>query len=439
MTTVARWSRYACAAALAVASGCASAEKRLEQGMTLEQRGRPADAARRYIDALEKEPALPGARERLQRSADLAAAEMIARAGALESAGRAAEAADVILDLDALRAETARLQVRTAVPADYAQRRRATLDRAIDEAVATSGSAVGRSDFGRASERLERAMRRWEPSAGQRAALDRARFDTHAGWAEAELRAGRFRAAHERAAAATRTTAPESQDVERVFAIQREALRLGTVAVAVMPVSARAADRERLPADFLAELNDELELNRWSRPPLFVRILDPREVRGSARRHGYPRDEPTTRDAVSLGRQLGARFVIVPVIDSVEVGESGVRETRRAVRTQASADTAFTLREGRRTLRARIAYRVVDVEEGGAPDTGSLWSDASGDFREGRYAGDWRDLVLPARDRALFDPRRLNRADRGVAGELSSELASELEREIFDRMLREIP
>ncbi|HYW08798.1 MAG TPA: hypothetical protein VE913_17685 [Longimicrobium sp.] len=436
MTLVARWSRYACAAALALAAGCANAAKRYEQGMTLEQRGRLADAARRYIDALEKEPALPGAREGLQRSADLAAAEMIARAAALENAGRAGEAADVFLELDALRGETARVQVRTAVPADYGQRRRAAFDRAVDEAVARSGSAVALSDFGRANQRLERAMRRWYPSPEQRAALDRARFDTQAGWAEAELRAGLFRAAHERAAAAARTAAPESQDVERVFAVQREALRLGTVSVAVMPVGARAAERERLPADFLAALNDELELNRWSRPPLFVRILDTREVRGSARRHGYPRDEPTTSDVVSLGRQLGARFVIVPVIDSVEVSESGVRETRRPVRTRASADTAFTLRQGRHTLRARIAYRVVDVEERHPPDTGWLWSDATDDFREARYAGDWRDLVLPARDRALFEPRR---EDRGVARRLTSELATTLERETFDRMVREVP
>ncbi|HKP76282.1 MAG TPA: hypothetical protein VJT67_12215, partial [Longimicrobiaceae bacterium] len=51
-------------AALALA-GCASASKRYEQGVQLEQQGRPADAARRYIDALKKDPSLSDARARL--------------------------------------------------------------------------------------------------------------------------------------------------------------------------------------------------------------------------------------------------------------------------------------------------------------------------------------------------------------------------------------
>ena len=51
---------------LTMAAGCMSANKRLEQGMKLEERGRPADAARRYIDALRRDPSLADARARLE-------------------------------------------------------------------------------------------------------------------------------------------------------------------------------------------------------------------------------------------------------------------------------------------------------------------------------------------------------------------------------------
>ena len=52
--------------ALVVAgSACTSATKRLEQGQQLEQQGRRTDAARRYIDALRKDPSLTEARQRL--------------------------------------------------------------------------------------------------------------------------------------------------------------------------------------------------------------------------------------------------------------------------------------------------------------------------------------------------------------------------------------
>ncbi|HYJ79161.1 MAG TPA: hypothetical protein VEW03_06155, partial [Longimicrobiaceae bacterium] len=162
--------------ALAVAA-CASAEKRYEQGMELEQRGRPADAAERYIDALKKDPRLADARPRLQESGDRAVMDYLGEAGALEAAGRADEAVDVLLRLDALRRDAAAVGVTLSVPADYLARRRATLDRAVDDAIraALELARAGRPDD--ADRRLARAVDRFEPSPAQRAALARARAE----------------------------------------------------------------------------------------------------------------------------------------------------------------------------------------------------------------------------------------------------------------------
>src|SRR4051794_9319280 len=80
-------------AALALA-GCASAGKRLEQGVQLEQQGRPADAAQRYIDALKKDPSLGEARTRLLDAGQRAIADYLRDADAAEAASRWGDAAD---------------------------------------------------------------------------------------------------------------------------------------------------------------------------------------------------------------------------------------------------------------------------------------------------------------------------------------------------------
>lgn len=435
---LARWTRRGSAAlALVLAAACASAEKRMNQGLALEQRGRPADAAERYIEALKKDPSLTTARARLQEAGDRAVQDAISESAALAATGRAAEAANTLLRLDALGREASAVGVRLAMPADYAQRRRATFDRAIDDAIAYAERAQDGS-FDEAVSRLERATNRWEPGPGQRAGLDRARFEAHLGWAEAGMRAGQYRAAHERAHAAAALFGREGPEARRALALQDEALRRGTLRVAILPVGSEPGARSRLPDDLVPALNDALELDHWSRAPLFVQVLDPRTVRGAARRHGYTRQAPSLRDAVELGRSVGAELVVRAAIDSVAVTESGVRETRRPARTAAGADTAYTLREGRRAMRVRVTYTVVRVNDYLESSEERVWASGDTGFREAVYRGNPRDLTLASRERDLFDERQAGRAGRELIDELTRELAPRMEREVFDRLLRDV-
>ncbi len=417
-----------------LAGACASAEKRMNQGMALEQRGRPSDAAERYIDALKKDPSLTSARPRLQESGGCALQDAIAEAAALDAAGRSPDAADVLLRADELRRDAAGVGVQLATPPDYAQRRRATFDRAIAATVDLARRAEAGGSFDDAASRLERASRRWEPAPAQRAELDRARYEVQLGWAEAGMRGGQFRAAYDRARTAAALFGPGSADAERALAIQQEALRRGTVRVAILPIGTEGPAGTRLPADLVPALNDELELNRWTRAPLFVEVLDPRVVRNAARRHGYTRPAASLRDAVQLGRSVGAELVLRPAIDSVSVVESDLRETRRPARTVAGTDTAYTLREGRRAMRVRVTYRVVRVSDLRESTEEEVWASGDVRFREARYAGNHRDLSLPRAERQLFDER----PTRELVDELTRELAVRLERDVFDRLLREV-
>ncbi|HLL83438.1 MAG TPA: hypothetical protein VK420_12325 [Longimicrobium sp.] len=435
--TVARWTRRGSAALMLILAGCASAEKRMNQGLTLEQRGRPADAAERYIDALKKDPSLATARARLQETGDRAVGEAISESASLGASGRAAEAANTLLRLDALGRDAAAVGVRLNLPADYAQRRRATFDRAIDDAIAYAERAGGSGSFDEAVSRLERTGR-WEPGPGQRAELDRARFDAQLGWAEAGLRAGQYRAAHERARAAAALFGRESPEARRALDLQDEALRRGTLRVAILPLGSEPGARAKLPDDLVPALNDALELNHWSRAPLFVQVLDPRTVRGTARRHGYARQAASLRDAVELGRAVDAELVVRAAIDSVVVTESGLRETRRPARTSAGADTAYTVREGRRAMRVRVTYTIVRVNDYRESTEEHVWAGADTDFREAVYRGNPRELTLASRERDLFDERRAGRAGRDLIDELTRELGPRMEREVFDRLLRDV-
>lgn len=419
------------------AAGCVTNQKRLEQGIALEERGRPADAAARYVAVLRREPGQPEARAGLQRSGDQAVNEYLAEADASDRGGRPDEAAEALLRLDALRREANGVGVTLAVPADYEGRRRATLDRAIADAIAAGQDAGARGTYVEALRALERAER-WQPSAGQRAQLVRARYDAGLAWAEGELRAGRFRAAYERAGEAMRALGPDGDD-GRAEALRREALDRGTVRVAVLPVAATPEARRKVHEDFLPELNDVLEQQAWTRPPLFVDVHDPNQTAREARRHGYGRQAPSTRDAAAIGRSLGVDLVVVAELDSVAAGQADVRSERRAARTREGADTAYTVRQGRDELWGRVTFAVIDARTVRVVDQGAVSARADARFRRAVYQGDWRTLSLTREERDLFDARSDDDTARTLVRELSGGFSERLGRDVYELLLRMIP
>lgn len=419
----------------ALATGCASASKRYEQGLELEQRGRPADAAQRYIDALKKDRSLADARTRLQDSGNRAVADYLTEAGGYEGAGRYPDAADVLRRLDDLRADAGAVGVALAAPADYAQHRRDTFDRAVDQAVDASSDAVARRDFSGAVGWLDRAVQRWEPSPAARDRLARARYDALFGWADGEMQAGRYRAAYDRAALAMQVGGGYGAEAAD---LQREALRRGTVRVAILPVGARAVVRDSLPDELFAALNDELSRDHWSRSPLWLDLIDPMSIRRESRGGGRAWQPIDPAAGAQIGRRLGARIVVVMELDSVRRSEVDVTTQRRPIRTQAGADTAYTLRTGRREVWTRVTYRVVDAAGWGrVADQGTVTARSSARFQRAEYRGDWRTLALPFTDRVLFaDPGWGN--SRETVRELSDGLAEGLGREVISTVMRRI-
>ncbi|HVG46344.1 MAG TPA: hypothetical protein VM890_16490 [Longimicrobium sp.] len=426
--------RAALAVALAAAAaGCASASKRYEQGVQLEQQGRAADAAERYIDALKKDRTLADARARLLDAGQRAVADYLRDADAAESASRYDAAAESLRRLDALRSDAGAVGVALPVPAGYEQRRAATFERAVDQALAEAEGALQRRDYAGAVRMLDRVAERWRATPEQRARMDRSRQDAQLAWAEGELSAGRYRSAFEHARQAGGGMASG-----RSAELQEEALRRGTVRVAVFPVGAPSRMDDRVRASVLPELNDALALGPWARSPQWIDVLNPVAASRLARQRGWWGRDIQPYEAVSMGRELGARMAVTLTLDSIRRTEAGVETVRRTAKTRAGVDTAYTIREGRLETWARVAWRVVGVESyRGAEEEGAVSARSSTRFRHATYAGDWRDLELPQAERVLFQ-RQDEGYNRETARELANGLTDSLGRAVFDALLRRI-
>ncbi|MFL5540367.1 MAG: hypothetical protein ACJ8J0_15355 [Longimicrobiaceae bacterium] len=419
------------AAALAgSAAGCASASKRYEQGVQLEQQGRAAEAAQRYIDALKKDRTLADARARLLEAGQRAIADYLRDADAAGSAGLHADAAESVRRLDELRDDAGAVGVALPAPAGYEQRRAAIFARAVDQAMADAEDAVARRDYSAAVRHIDRAVSRWHATPEQLQRLERSRHEVQLAWAEGEMSAGRFRSAFDHA----RQAGGDARAAE----LQAEALRRGTVPVAVFPVGAPSRMDDRVRAGVLPELNDALAVGPWDRPPQWIEVLSPAAAARLARQRGWWGRDIQNDEAESMGRQLGARMAVVMTLDSIVRTESGVETVRRAAKTQKGVDTAYVVREGRRESWARVSWRLVEVDGfRGTRDQGTVSARGSARFREAAYAGDWRDLQLSQPERMLFQ-RPDEGYDRGTVRELANSLSDPLGRAVFDALLRRI-
>ena len=108
--------------------GCASAGKRLEQGMEAEAGGDYHTAAYRYIQALEKDRSLAEARDGLLSAWESALAQGTAFARERMSEGDPVGAAGEYRQLDALRRDARDVGVSLPTTDRYAPERRAALD-----------------------------------------------------------------------------------------------------------------------------------------------------------------------------------------------------------------------------------------------------------------------------------------------------------------------
>ncbi|MGW8266918.1 MAG: hypothetical protein ACWGSQ_11150 [Longimicrobiales bacterium] len=435
-----------------LASACASAGDRLEQGIEAEAYGRWYQAANRYIEALEKDSRMTEARNRLLEVGDSAITESLRTTEARLETGDPVGAGEEVQRIDRLMARALGVGVRLPAPEDYPDTRRRTFDAAIDELLAAGGDARARGEWDRGRNAYARLRNDFEPTASQR----RESLDAESGllldWAYAEERAFHFRRAFGLAdeamevAALARGRQTPGDPVEgavddggdligAALALQDRAVAAGTLGMAVFPITEASALEDRgnvAPAQLLSDI---LELEHWRQPPLFIAVADPILVRTLSRR--FTPGGALLRPERVL-EELGADFGVLIEIFEWTVTEENVRRRTRTARTPRGATVSYTEEDG--TLRIAVTTDILVVgRDGRELEHFPLTEDEGGGFERGVYEGDPRALELSRSEARLFDPVVQAQQRAVVEDALMHRLAERIAREVYRRVLSRIP
>ncbi len=228
--------------ALMTAAGCASAGKRYDQGIEAEQQGQYIEAAKRYIDALEKDRNHAEARERLRQVAPKAVDAYLSRVELALSSGQPTEAAEEYRGLDALAREASGVGEPLPLPEDYHSYRRSIFDAAIAYLIEQGATAEEAGQWSSAKRAYERADR-YQPDIEQADALLDGLINTHLGWCEADIYRGRYRSAVQHAdEAIAMSGGPDSPIGPSALDLRATAIDLGACRRDMQPVLFESAN-----------------------------------------------------------------------------------------------------------------------------------------------------------------------------------------------------
>ena len=318
---------------LLLATACASATDRFNDGLELQAQGRYMEAAYRYADAVEKDPSLQEARDRLLIVGDSAIMVALEEADRLDGRGEPVAAARQYQSIDRLMSRVRSVGMRLLEPHGYRVARRTAFEGAIDWYMVEGEDASREGRWEDAIRAFASARDDFSPSRDQREASLDAQTRVIIDWAEIELGDRRPRAAYgiaERALSVRRST-PRPIVLE-IRDLQDRALAMGTVVVAALPVSATGRVRNIVGTELEVQLDEGMESGYWRDAPPFVQMADAnilrRELRGLLRGR-IPQSPALVGRALNL---IGADYGIMVEVTSIRISDENLEvEERTAV------------------------------------------------------------------------------------------------------------
>ncbi len=398
---------------VAVAGGCASGKRAYTDGMALETSGDYDAAADAYATALERDPSLPNVPGRLAVAGREAVRQAVGRAPGLDPEGAALgyRRAQALVD------RAAALGVDLRRPAGFETDRDAAYAVAVDALLDDAERAYAAADFRRSLDRVARA-RTFGPSPDRAEVLDGLALDTYQAWAQADLDAGRFRAALGHADAALALGLDPARSA-RLDDLRDDIFDAGRLIVAVLPT-----EGGDLPEAFRRDLTDALADDHLRDAGPFVVLVDPADVRRwdrDRRRGPALSDSPRRlgRAAADLGADLG---VVVVLSDVAEREVAGDARTETARVRSTGADATISVRQI--TVEVTVDADVVVADAGGRPVCDvAVEAQGRASYDRATTAGDWRALDLSRRQRAAFADDAADRAFDDALVDLRERLA----------------
>ena len=425
-------------AALLVAAltGCVSAERRFKQAQKLEGEGRLEEAARRYIAALAKDPAMEDARYNLADVGALLVDDYLAQARAHEANGLYENAVAALDRLDGLRGRAAQVGVPLAVPGDYEDFRRDMIAAAVDSLFRQGENLEGAGNWAEASRRYEK-LRAYPLTSDRMLEVDESLARVFLRWAEDDLARGFFWAAYGRAQSALAIFGPASDTGEEALAIQQAALNAGTKTVAVLPFWA-GSKAGGAPRGMENSLYDALLYEHMEAAPLFVGPIDRGSIHRELGRLRIRSGDVPDDAAARAGLALGADFVVVGWLGAYRQEDGAPEEIARKapLRRDRSSTVAYTEKRYTVKLAGEAAVRIIDPATRRVVDEGTVTAQVSAQFRRAYYDGDYTTLDLTREERALFDKEGWLQAEEELQAGLTGRLAERIAARIFDRVLR---
>jgi hypothetical protein len=203
--------------------------------------------------------------------------------------------------------------------------------------------------------------------------------------------------------------------------------------------------REWLGGEFEVQLDDDLTLDHWNRPPLFIEIADPVVLRTELR--GLLRGQ-ATQSPLLVGRALdliGADLAVMIQLTGIEVQEQNVdrdrhdavirRTVREGARRSEISDTVtYTTVSG--TLSYYLEANILLVDPTGR-EVNRFTASArqSGPFERGEFDGDPGLLELEGPRARFFDPSVISQQMARVESALMEDLAVAVAAGTFDQVL----
>lgn len=440
----ARWMKIGALLCVIVLAGCASAEKRFEQGTESADRGDYEGAVVRYVQALQKDPSFESAKEQLVWAGDKAIEERLTDCDLLLERSDSEGAAGHLQRIDGVVTRARSVGVRLLLPADYESLRRGVFDDAFEAAMSRGEAAVAAGRWSDGVSGFRQARQDYEPDADQSSRAFAAESAALLEWSETEYEHGHLRGAFDIAARIPALQWSPRQDSEAAHAIMQAALDAGEVELIVLPVqpnsTRRKTERGRRPqsAQLHEQVESALEQGPWRMPPPFIRMHEALAARDLIRQSGILDNEYNAATMALILRLSGSDLAVHVQIVDEETTEFGVRRRTETAQTKDGRTVRFDRETG--TLRCRATARVVLVDHLGN-EIADLAVDGTGEapFDRGVYDGNPKELNLGKRQVDLFDGIVLDRQEAAARDALVIDLAAGIAEAVYGTTLARVP